>query len=230
MTTGAEMGIRECAIAGLAAGLLLGTGAQAALVPLTLGGVDVVCDDDYTPVGASSAGLIWTADANLATSATFGVTGINANGTMTWDKAQEWIAAMNTANYGGANDWRFWSARNSDGSHPCFGFNCTDSELGHLFYVEGGLTAGSPITDSSALTGVFTNLQDGLYWSNTEIASDPNLAWLFHTGNGSQGSDYKVGQHYGWAVRPGQCRAAPSPAQPVPALGTWRWVLGGWVR
>jgi len=97
---------------------LLGSGsaAQAALVPLTLGGVDVVCDDDYTPVGASSPGLIWTADANLATSATFGVTGINANGTMTWDKAQEWIAAMNTANYGGANDWRLWSALNNDGS------------------------------------------------------------------------------------------------------------------
>ena len=50
----------------LTVGLLgAGSAAQAALTAETLGGVDVVCDDDYTPVGASSPGLIWTADANL---------------------------------------------------------------------------------------------------------------------------------------------------------------------
>jgi len=40
------------------------------------------------------------------------VTGINANGTMGWAKALEWITAMNAANYAGANDWRLWSALN----------------------------------------------------------------------------------------------------------------------
>ena len=50
--------------------------------------------------------ITWLADANLADTNDFGVAGINANGTMTWDKAQEWIGAMNTANYLGTNTWR----------------------------------------------------------------------------------------------------------------------------
>jgi hypothetical protein len=101
-----------------AAGLLLaGGGAQAALVPYTANGVDLVYDAQ--PGASSTQGLTWTANANLAATETFGVTGINANGTMSWAKALEWIAAMNAANYAGANDWRLWSALNSDGSGPC---------------------------------------------------------------------------------------------------------------
>lgn len=44
-------------------------------------------------------GISWLADANLAVTNAFGVTGINANGSMDWSTAQSWIAAMNTANY-----------------------------------------------------------------------------------------------------------------------------------
>jgi hypothetical protein len=57
------------------------------------------------------------------------VGGIDPNRSMSWDKAQEWIAAMNAANCGGVNDWRLWSERNSDGSGPCEGLDGTDSEL-----------------------------------------------------------------------------------------------------
>jgi len=210
----------------LAAGLLmLAGGAQAALVAYTAAydGAQLVDDKDYTPYGESSPGLTWTADANLAASETFGVLGIPASGLMTWDKAQEWIAAMNTANYGGASDWRLWSALDSDGSGPCGpAYNCTDSELGHLYYTEGGLSAGDNISSSPALnadlypkTGVFTNLQDYVYWSGTEYAPNPGYAWLFNTYNGIQHSSGKAGQYYGWAVRPGQVAAAPLPGTAV---------------
>jgi hypothetical protein len=148
---------------------------------------------------------------NLAATETFGVSGINANanGTMTWIKALEWIAAMNAANYAGANDWRLWSALNSDGTGPCgdlagAAFGCTDSELGHLFYVEGGLSAFEAINDSAALTAVFTNMVDNVYWSGTEYAPNPNNAWNFNTDNGNQNNDNKDNQNYGWAVRPGE--------------------------
>ncbi|NBC15675.1 MAG: hypothetical protein GVY09_20490 [Gammaproteobacteria bacterium] len=196
-----------------AAGLLLaGGGAQAALVPYTSDGVDLVYDNDYTPVGASSPGLTWMADANLAASETFGVSGINPSGFMTWDTAQAWIAAMNAANYAGANDWRLWSALNSDGSGPCGRApNCNDSELGHLFYVEGGLSSFDAINDSADLTAVFTNMQDSVYRSGTEYAPNPDYAWLFRTDNGIQYNDVKDFQYYGWAVRPGQIAAAPLP-------------------
>ncbi|MBK1703618.1 DUF1566 domain-containing protein [Halochromatium glycolicum] len=194
---------------GLAAAslLLAGGGAQAALVPYTVNGVDLVYDDDYTPFGASSPGLTWTANANLAATVTFGVSGINASGTMTWDVAQAWIDAMNAANYAGANDWRLWSALNSDGTGPCGGFNCTDSELGHLFYEEGGLAPYLSFNSSSKLTDVFTNMQDFAYWSDTE---DSSYAWFF-LNNGEQGGGLKVTTQYGWAVRPGQIAAAPVP-------------------
>ncbi|WP_295888043.1 DUF1566 domain-containing protein [uncultured Thiohalocapsa sp.] len=196
-----------------AAGLLLAGGvAQAALVPYTVNGVDVVVDTDYTPVGATSPGLMWTKNANLAASMNFGVSGINANGSMTWAKALEWIAAMNTASYAGFSDWRLWSALNSDGSGPCGpGFNCNDSELGHLFYVEGGLSQNQAITSSTALTAVFTNMQDSVYWSGTEYAPNPLNAWNFFTDDGFQYPDNKFNQYYGWAVRPGQVAAAPLP-------------------
>jgi len=195
----------------LTVGLLAAGGApQAALVPYTSAGVELVYDDDYTPVGASSPGLTWTADANLAATMTFGVTGINANGTMTWAKALEWIAGMNTANYAGANDWRLWSALNSDGSGPCGpAFDCINSELGHLFYTEGGLSSSDAINDSAALTGVFTNMQNFAYWSGTEGSA--SSAWVFGTGDGNQASFNKDGQVSGWAVRPGQIAAAPLP-------------------
>jgi hypothetical protein len=196
-----------------AAGLLLAGGvAQAALVPYTVNGVDLVVDTDYTPVGATSPGLMWTKNANLAETETFGVTGISANGTMSWAKALEWIAAMNTASYAGFSDWRLWSALNSDGSGPCGpAYNCTDSELGHLFYVEGGLSQGQAINSSTALTDVFTNMRDSVYWSGTEYAPSPGNAWDFLTYDGFQGSGNKGNQFYGWAVRPGQVAAAPLP-------------------
>jgi hypothetical protein len=215
----------------LAVGLLgLGSFAQAGLMSYTANGVDLVFDDDYTPVGASSAGLTWTADANLAASNTFGLaTGtdlglypgdtsgvqgrINADGRMNWPGALFWIDAMNAAGYGGASDWRLGSALNSDGSDPCLdygpgGTGCADSELGHLFYTEGGLNPGDAISDSALLDafqgGAFTNLQDSLYWSGTEYAPNPNNAWNFNTDNGNQNNDNKDNQNYGWAVRPGE--------------------------
>lgn len=51
-------------------------------------------------------GITWLVNANLAYTEAFGVTGINTDGRMTWDKANEWIAAMNTAGYLGATGWR----------------------------------------------------------------------------------------------------------------------------
>lgn len=48
--------------------------------------------------------VTWLQNANLAASNTFGVSGIEANGAMTWDTANAWVAAMNAANYQGFNN------------------------------------------------------------------------------------------------------------------------------
>jgi len=50
--------------------------------------------------------ITWLADANLAKTQTFGVSGIASNGKMDWSEAGNWFTAMNAANYLGLNDWR----------------------------------------------------------------------------------------------------------------------------
>lgn len=154
----------------LALGLMMGlnSGAQAALVSYT----DLGLADSVGLVYDTTQKLTWTKNANLAATERFGIQtttggfgsyGITADGRMTWQTAQDWIDGMNTANYGGYNDWRLWSALNADGSGPCAGANCTQSELGHLFYVDGGLSRLQSITSSAALTNVFTNLRNWSY-------------------------------------------------------------------
>jgi hypothetical protein len=206
--------------------------AQAGLISYTSGGVDLVYDDDRD--------LTWVADPNLfktqydADNTTVNqiisdigtVTDGNGShnlvagdfntvtGGMTWWGAMAWAEWLGNVDYGGANDWGLWSALNSDSTGPCFFFNCTDSDLGHLYYTEGGLAAGQSITTSTELNNHFTNLQPFEHWSGTELASNPGRAWSFRTDNGNQGDGLgnKVNQFHGWAVRSGQVAAVPLPA------------------
>lgn len=226
--------------------LLLGAGGvQAALTPYTVNGVDLVYDDDFTPVGASTPGLTWTADANLfqtqydadntvvnqiiaavpsiihsGTPSPYPITVADfdtTTGGMSWFGAMAWAEWLGSINYGGANDWRLWSP----GSDPiCQGFNCTASELGHLYYTEGHLTAGSPITDSTALTEVFDHLQNDTYWSGEEFMSwDMLHAWvLFDVGSQGPAGKNNLRLNYAWAVRPGQIA---NNTQPIPTLSVW---------
>jgi hypothetical protein len=84
-------------VAGILLIFLFGSSAQAALI--SRAGGQAYYDDVLD--------ITWLADANLADTETFGVTGINADGSMvSTTKANEWIAAMNTANYLGRSDWR----------------------------------------------------------------------------------------------------------------------------
>ena len=209
--------------------------AQATLVPYRVLGVNLVFQDDYGPTG-----LTWTATANLAASETFGLPlstnlgfypgdtsgeqgRIGANGPMNWAGALFWIDAMNGSNYGGANDWRLWSALNADGSGPCgWVYNCTESELGYLFYVEGGLTPNHAANTSPTLSAVFQGLQSDVYWSGTQYAPATAYAWTFDLGHGGQDIYTKGFSVYGWAVRPGRVTAAPLPGT---ALLVWLGLL-----
>lgn len=199
----------------LAIGLLLfASAAEATLISYESNGVALVYDNDYSPFGAVGPGLTWTADANLAATENFGITGISASGRMKWEKAQEWIAAMNAASYAGASDWILWSALNQDGSGPCHNFGtgsngCSGSGLGHLYYAEGGLDPFDNIRDSTELTNVFRNLQNFEYWSDTEPSASE--AWVFSTDTGFQLPTSKNNLGWAWAVRSGVIAAAPAP-------------------
>lgn len=203
----------------LSVGLLSASGANAALTS-TLGGQGVY-DTDLN--------LTWLANANLAASNTFGVSGINSAGYMTWDTSQSWIAAMNTANYLGFNDWRLPTTVPTDTS--CVGYGtgsglgCTGSEMGHLFYTElGGVGWWSILSRHNANLALFQNVQSYGYWSDTEVPPVNQHAWVFDMGNGYQSTTLKntnYNQMFAWAVRDGQVISA------VPEPETYAMLLAG---
>lgn len=99
--------------------------------------------------------ITWLKNANLAATRTFGVSGITADGRMTWNTALSWINAMNAANYLGYNTWRLPTLSPIDGSNtfnypPIHdgshdrGYNISEAgtlyagstahEMAHLFY------------------------------------------------------------------------------------------------
>jgi hypothetical protein len=98
-------------------GLLVSSLSQAALVAVNL---DANPLNGHEVVFDTSLNISWLADANIAASNHFGVSGINANGSMNWNTAQNFIAAMNSYNSGtgylGINNWRQSLVAPIDGS------------------------------------------------------------------------------------------------------------------
>lgn len=119
---------------GLVAGLLSSAPVHAALES-RLGG------QAYYDTGLD---VTWIANANLAATNAFGVSGVQSDGSMNWNAAKNWIAAMNAANYLGGNDWRL------PGVSPVSGgfFNYTffysgSSDKGYNISAPGSPYAGS---------------------------------------------------------------------------------------
>jgi hypothetical protein len=142
---------------------------------------------------------------------------------MTWNQAQSWVAAMNAANYLGYSDWRLPVTSQPDAScgsqtgGVSYGYNCTGSELGHLFYQALGANASE--------LAKFSNVRPDTYWS-TEYAPFPNYAWAFWpaptAGYGIQDRQLKTNKFLVWAVRSGDVAALPQPvAVPLPAAAVW---------
>jgi hypothetical protein len=152
---------------------------------------------------------------------------------MTWAKANEWIAAMNTAAYLGVSNWRLPTVTDTGNSGCDFAYTGTDcgynvnlsaGEMAHMFYSTLGNTgaydtSGSPTGCSPCLTdnGPFSNIRPGLYWSGTSYAPLPGEAWSFSFGSGYQGFGGII--DFAWAVSPGDT----VPAVPVPGAV---WLFG----
>ncbi|MFZ4698769.1 MAG: hypothetical protein ACOYMG_01845, partial [Candidatus Methylumidiphilus sp.] len=73
------------------------------------------------------------------------------------------------------------------------------------------MTQGQTITSSAVLSNLFINMQNSVYWSGTEYAPFPFIAWYFGTNLGYQYFDYKDISLYAWAVRSGDVAAVPEP-------------------
>jgi MYXO-CTERM domain-containing protein len=72
------------------------------------------------------------------------------------------------------------------------------------------------------LSSKFDGVQSGVYWSGTEYAPNPSLAWSFGTFDGSRFNFGKSSELYAVAVLPGDVAVVPEPqgvALAMAALG-----------
>ena len=105
--------------------------------------------------------LTWLQDTNYAKTV-----GHSVDGQMTWDNAKRWVAHLN---YRGITGWRLPTALNQDGSGPCVGDNCRESELGHLVF-----TAFPRPSPGLRLV----NWQPfSIYWTSTEASAAEAFAF-----------------------------------------------------
>ena len=130
--------------------------------------------------------------------ATWYLTANNTN--LNWDDAKSWSAGLTVGTFSG------WSLPAADPTCG-FAFNCTNSQMGELYYTALGNPANGPLTN----TGPFKNLQSYYYWSGTEYAPNPGYAWGFYTNYGYQSANGKSLDLYALAVRAGDVAAVPEP-------------------
>lgn len=141
----------------------------------------------------------------------------------TWENQVDWANALSVT-FGSINytDWRLPSALNSDGSGPCSDYNCTNSEMGHLYYTElGNVAYDNPsgctfgVDCGLVNTGDFENINMSAYWLSTEV--DENQTWYFLYSYGHQSTDggWKTRTDmYGVAVMDGRA-IAPEPISSI---------------
>jgi len=163
----------------------------------------------------SDRNITWLADANV-------------NGLMNWTDANTWAANLSfTDGVSVYDNWRLPTTLQPDAScgsqsgGDSFGYDCTGSEMGHLFYSElGGTADQSILTSSDPDLAKFTNLQAYIYWSATEYAPNTIYAWNFRFDYGYQDAFGKGSSFYALAVSPGDVGAVPDDVGAVPEPAT----------
>ncbi len=170
-------------------------------------GAGLTISPDGKTVNDSANGINWLADANLAASNRFGLplcngandttACVNASGSMSYQAALAWVAAMNTANYQGHSNWQLPTTPLSEGGcsflgpqSNSFGWNCTASAMGSLYYTALGFSAPATTVPIPANTvGPFSNFQPYLYWSQSNDVQTGNGYYTFSFNSGFKGSN-----------------------------------------
>ena len=150
--------------------------------------------------------VTWLSDANYAATqyaATGGATG-DADGKMQWAISTAWAANLD---YNGITGWRLPSA-----AVGCNWQNCVESELGHLFFVDLGGTAGQSIlTSTDPDMALFTNIQNYAYWDAELYSPVTSNAYSFVMADGTQRIATRSTLYNAWAVHDGDVAAVPEP-------------------
>jgi hypothetical protein len=161
---------------------------------------DLVPSADGLTVYDSVRHVFWLANANLAATEQFSVSGINADGSMSYATALAWVEAMNAANYLGHSNWTLPTTPLVDatcratGPNGNFGFGCSNSDMGSLYNVSLALAyPNTAVAMPHDLTGPFVNFQPYLYWSDTSAGTSGYHTFSFNTGwQGSNVNNHRM--------------------------------------
>ena len=163
---------------------------------------------DGTNVTDDHNSLMWMRDANYANT-----TGYSTDGTMGWDDALNFVSLVNSGVYEnlGYTNWRLPTALSPTGafcdSGPS-GSNCTDSEMGHLYFVES--LFGS---DLDTYFNNYVYYQTSNYWTGTEFPTDSTRAMAQDFIDGGQNDFDKDRMFFAFLVRDmDDSHGAPEPA------------------
>ena len=130
-----------------------------------------------------------------------------------WAGSKNWAAGLTVGTFRG------WSL--PEAGPECYGYSCTDSQMGELWYTQLGNVAYNGMTNS----GPFKNLYMNFYWTGTQYAYAPNLdvAWYFEANYGTQSTTATIYALLALAIRPGDVLTA------VPEPETYAMLLTGLV-
>ena len=197
------------------------TGLTDVTTPLTLTVTAAASNTVYDAVNNIS----WLADANLAATNRFGIPVcngpgtqlcVNASGSMRYDAATAWVAAMNAANYLGHANWQLPTTPAIDSgcgrkgpNGQSFGFGCTASAFGTLYNALGLKAPNTAVPIPNNTVGPFSNVQPYLYWSQ---AGAPGAAGklTFSFATGWQGANTLPNFLYGLPMIPGKLPGTPA--------------------
>ncbi len=152
----------------------------------------VLVDNGDGTITDTDTNLMWIQDANYTMTS-----GYDADGVMNWFDALAWAENLD---YAGFVDWRLPTTPGVGEPGYCTEFNCTESEMGHLYYTVLGNSAGSPMVNF----GSFTNIQStggDSYWFNKEFRTPSNVMTFFFNGGWVGIEDCCDQENYAWAVR-----------------------------
>jgi uncharacterized protein (TIGR03437 family) len=159
----------------------------------------LVLSSDGLTVYDSANGVTWLADVNLPAANRFGLPVcfgggpqpcVNASGSMNYNSAAAWVAAMNAANYLGHTNWQLPTTplldNNCGKTGPnggSFGFGCTAGALDSLYNNLGFQSPATVVPIPNNTVGPFSNVQPYLYWSQSSAgATAGNATFSFATG------------------------------------------------
>ncbi len=192
--------------------------------PLRAGAALIPSPDGVT-VYDTVNGVTWLADADFPATNRFGLpvcdaSGVqpcvNASGSMNYASAAAWVQAMNAAAYLGHTDWQLPTTATFDSgcgkkgpNGDSFGFGCSASALGSLYYTALGLAApGTAVPVPPNAVGPFANFQPYIYWSQTSQGGNGYSTFSF--GNGFHGANTAPNFLYVLPMIPGRIPGAPA--------------------